>query len=624
MIIRGMNVQNKYINIKNINLDFSETGIYIVTGSNGTGKSSVFKSIIFGKYVPEFLEKEYEHLFTTHRYKLISYVPQEEPESTDSIYEFLIKKNEEIDKVNIRLFLEKFHLEKLDINQSINVLSGGEKKKLQIISALLKDTPYIVLDEPTNSLDDKATKILIDVIKNYCLNKTVIIISHDPRIFEISDKIIKFQKNNVSQVKVKPNINSNRNNTRIKTNRYGKYIWKGMQYTGQTRWMFMIYLGLGLLVLLNHFLYFSGYAVNEAPDKNQILVQSVDRVYSSLNETYAEGENIEIDPNSYFTLVNYDDINTIYELPGVQNIYLTDLSYFGNYYRDYYQNETNDYYIFSIPSIIYSSEQKISFLADKNLFYLIGGRLPEDGKKQVALSLNVMSEYFDYPSDIDTINSIGEFIEIDNEQYEIVGILVNDIVMVSFNENISYGIYKYDESTYDDFSFVQQEFLNAENAYSNVPNLLIQTFNGYERNVLNYIIINYPANNFVSNYFVLTFNNTQNRMFNNAMLITNIGISFVLGSIFYLGTKSHIKIQVGRMKDYQNYYLNKKLVAKLFFLNGIKYYLMLILFAVLVSFLLGLYTNLNSVIIKNILISYVIILFPIVLVTYKDLKNVLD
>ena len=70
-----------------------------------------------------------------------------------------------------------------------NDLSGGEKQKISIARALLKNTPYLILDEPGNNLDSQTLEWLYDFIKKS--TKTIVYISHDDNLSDLADmKII--------------------------------------------------------------------------------------------------------------------------------------------------------------------------------------------------------------------------------------------------------------------------------------------------------------------------------------------------------------------------------------------------------------------------------------------------
>lgn len=71
-------------------------------------------------------------------------------------------------------------------------LSGGEKQKIAVARALLKDAPIVILDEATSNFDMESNSYLHDVILNEMKGKTVIMITHHysnlkgmDRVFEI-------------------------------------------------------------------------------------------------------------------------------------------------------------------------------------------------------------------------------------------------------------------------------------------------------------------------------------------------------------------------------------------------------------------------------------------------------
>ena len=92
------------------------------------------------------------------------------------------------EKVHPKKFLEEVGL--LDKAGSyVEQLSGGQKQRLAIARILLCNTPIVILDEPTSSLDKSTEKEIIDLLMEQCKEKTVLWITHhadaipkDPRI----------------------------------------------------------------------------------------------------------------------------------------------------------------------------------------------------------------------------------------------------------------------------------------------------------------------------------------------------------------------------------------------------------------------------------------------------------
>ena len=63
----------------------------------------------------------------------------------------------------------------------MNQLSGGEKQIVTIATAILQDTPIILLDEPTSALDLKNQNLVLSLLKEISKDgKTIIFSSHNP------------------------------------------------------------------------------------------------------------------------------------------------------------------------------------------------------------------------------------------------------------------------------------------------------------------------------------------------------------------------------------------------------------------------------------------------------------
>ena len=64
------------------------------------------------------------------------------------------------------------------ISERGNSLSGGQRQRISIARAFLKDSPILILDEATSSLDNKADKEIKETLKNLCKGRTSLIIAH--------------------------------------------------------------------------------------------------------------------------------------------------------------------------------------------------------------------------------------------------------------------------------------------------------------------------------------------------------------------------------------------------------------------------------------------------------------
>ena len=76
------------------------------------------------------------------------------------------------------------------IGENGSTLSGGERQRLSIARALLKDAPFILMDEATASLDVENETLVQEAISNLVKDKTVLIIAHRMRTVAGADQII--------------------------------------------------------------------------------------------------------------------------------------------------------------------------------------------------------------------------------------------------------------------------------------------------------------------------------------------------------------------------------------------------------------------------------------------------
>lgn len=76
-------------------------------------------------------------------------------------------------------------------------LSGGEKQRVAIARAFLKDTPIILLDEATASLDSNTEAQLLSSLNSLFANRTVIIIAHRLSTITTADQILVFHEGRI-------------------------------------------------------------------------------------------------------------------------------------------------------------------------------------------------------------------------------------------------------------------------------------------------------------------------------------------------------------------------------------------------------------------------------------------
>jgi len=85
-------------------------------------------------------------------------------------------------------------------------LSGGERRRLAIARAFVRDTPVLILDEPTTGLDDAARDRLLEPLQALARGRTTIVISHDHAVVGWADRAIELRDGVVMPVRGVPSV----------------------------------------------------------------------------------------------------------------------------------------------------------------------------------------------------------------------------------------------------------------------------------------------------------------------------------------------------------------------------------------------------------------------------------
>ncbi|HUD21183.1 MAG TPA: ABC transporter ATP-binding protein [Candidatus Saccharimonadales bacterium] len=98
-----------------------------------------------------------------------------------------------------REFLKRLGLEHRMTSLPQN-LSGGEEQRVAIARAMANNPSIILADEPTANLDSKTGHEIVELLRKGAKdeNKCVVIVSHDPRIKDIADRIINIEDGRIS------------------------------------------------------------------------------------------------------------------------------------------------------------------------------------------------------------------------------------------------------------------------------------------------------------------------------------------------------------------------------------------------------------------------------------------
>ena len=214
-VLEFQNVDFHYDNtrkvLQNITFTIKPGKKIAVIGQNGSGKSTLIK-LLLRFYLPSsgtirINGLDIQNIPLAEYRNLFSVVSQNPYLFMGNIIDNIdLYGNSDENKVHhalhvsgVESYLSRMpQLEKTLIGQNGARLSGGERQKIAVARAILKDSSVVVLDEATSGFDVESNAYLHDIIVNHMKNKTVIMITHHYQNLEGMDEVWKLEDGKLS------------------------------------------------------------------------------------------------------------------------------------------------------------------------------------------------------------------------------------------------------------------------------------------------------------------------------------------------------------------------------------------------------------------------------------------
>lgn len=407
--------------LKNISLALPDTGLVSIFGASGCGKTTLL-NMIAGLDTPTSGTIHYNDLPVTDQFRY---------ENVGVIFQdYALLENKTVEE-NIKIgYLEATDqaledtLRALDISKlkkrKVSMLSGGEKQRVSIARALIKNPAYIVADEPTGNLDLKNRMRVMQILKSLSKHMLVLFVSHDAELVEkYSDRIITLEDGSIVQDKI---LSSSEGTIDHKLkqgkNKFNLAVYLNDNFKMKHKTNFIVVL---FIIALTMLICFSSSNLTGYKYKSSSITNN----YLTLKETL---------PYDTFSAI-IDKGNFLFKVE-VENLTIPDHKQFPTAMHNLYlKNSTFKIYPYQNEKILYSKEPDLFSTKQVYITNKLAKRLIKDGRIGIQdHSFNGFISTKDLYI-IEVQDLLGAKMAMRNSNFEIVGIVEGNYEGILFMDS---------------------------------------------------------------------------------------------------------------------------------------------------------------------------------------------
>ncbi|EOW8178740.1 ATP-binding cassette domain-containing protein [Listeria monocytogenes] len=574
----------------------TKPGIYTITGSNGSGKTT-------------FIENELKN--NTNKVKDVAYFAQKNWKYKTSVEKYL-----HFPKTNpnlIQKYCELFSVDNYYLEKDIQLLSGGEFVKVELVRTLALDSSIIILDEPTNNLDNKSSEILANILSELAKTKIIYLVSHDTRLEHFFDKTIFVDKD---RIEVSSNVEIEQNEIQVNSKRVvsnGRIL----KYLLSSKFNFLMFAFIIVLtILLTNIT--STIILRSVPIEEN-LTSDYNFELMDITENYSRYFNIEMTESEIedeFQEPNHLTTNELIELQDkdyIKQIYVVDESYINEFVLD-----NSKFEVLALPEIITDSPNYVNAFPVTKM-HLTKGRFPKDDAKEIALSFAQLKKFFH--DDISEESAIGNKLEFENELYEIVGIVNSPVAAISYSKQVSKGTVEVEDKTSEKLNniLLKLEKENYDNPNFSIISIKLASKNQHE--LLNYLKVHGPSYQYASNYVDSISQVAFYKQNLAKILLISVIFSLIVSVLIFIFGRKSFSLINGFLNDMSNLNFNPRKNKRFIYVIMILDFLLSMPACLLVSrVIIG--DNIGMLmILPTLAVSAIMFMLTLLLMSYRDKKN---